>query len=109
MKINQEIKNPCCPVEESKTMNDRDYLTSMLMAEEKLADNYSTLLNEASHEELYEDYFILFEDEKDACREIGNLFFQKGWIEYEVAPENEVKKIALICSKKLEKLALEEE
>lgn len=109
MKINQEIKNPCCPVEESKTMNDRDYLTSMLMTEEKLADNYSTLLNEASHEELYEDYFILFEDEKDACREIENLFFQKGWIEYEVASENEVKKIALICSKKLEKLALEEE
>ena len=109
MKINQEIKNPYCEVEENSTLNDRDYLNSILILEEKLADNYSKFLNEASHEELYEDYFILFEDEKDACREIKNLLFQKGWIEYEVSPENEVQKIVLTCSKRLEKLDIEEE
>ena len=109
MKINQEIKNPYCEVEENSRLNDRDYLNSVLILEEKLADDYSKFLNEASHEYLYEDYFILFEDVKDAYREIKNLLFQKGWIKYEVAPEKEVQKLVLTATGNLEKLELDEE
>mgnify|MGYP001624887987 FL=1 len=108
MKINQEIKNPYCEVKESNHLNDRDYLYSVLILEEKLADDYSRLLNEASHEYLYEDYFILFEDTKDAYREIKNQLFQKGWINHEVAPEKEVQKLSLIATEIVENLNLEE-
>ena len=108
MKINQEIKNPYCAVKESNHLNDRDYLYSVLILEEKLADDYSRLLNEASHEYLYEDYFILFEDTKDAYREIKNQLFQKGWINHEVAPEKEVQKLSLIATEIVENLNLEE-
>ena len=41
MKINQEIKNPYCEVEENSRLNARDYLNSVLILEEKLADDYS--------------------------------------------------------------------
>ena len=108
MKINPEIKNPYFEVKESNCLNDRDYLYSALILEEKLADDYSKCLNEASHEYLYEDYFIMFEDTKDAYREIKNQLFQKGWISHEVALENEVQKLSLILTKILENLNLEE-
>ncbi len=102
MKINREIKNPRCEVEKGIGMNDQDYLYSVLLLERSLSNQYSQVLNDASNEYLYEDYFVLFEDTKDAYREIKNLFFQKGWLCYEVAPEVLVQRTVLDCEKNLD-------
>ena len=71
-------------------MNDKDYLTSVLELEKNMSNNYSIALNEASNDYLYEDYFELFEDTKDAARELYNLMFKNGWYTLEKAQENKI-------------------
>lgn len=87
---NNEIKNPKVEVQEGLKMNDCDYLTAVLELEKNMSNNYSIALNEASNDNLYEDYFTLFEDTKDAAREIYNLMFQNGWYTIETAEDNKI-------------------
>lgn len=71
-------------------MNDKDYLTSILELEKNMSNNYSIALNEASNDELYEDFFSIFEDTKDISRDIYNLMFKNGWYTLEKAEENKI-------------------
>jgi len=87
---NNEIKNQKKEVPTGIEMNDRDYLNSILELEKNMSNNYSIALNEASNEYLYEDYFTLFEDTKDAARECYNLMFQYGWYTLEEAEDQKV-------------------
>jgi len=87
---NNEIKNPKTEVPTGIKMNDCDYLNSVLELEKNLSNNYSIALNEASNDYLYEDYFTLLEDAKDAARELYNLAFQNGWYTLEEAEEQKV-------------------
>lgn len=87
--MNKEIKNDKVEVPTGINMNDCDYLTAVLELEKNMSNNYSIALNEASNDYLYEDYFVLFEDSKDVCREIYNYMFRYGW--YSVEEENENK------------------
>ena len=103
----KEIKNPRVEVPTGKQMNDCDYLTSILELEKDMSNNYSIALNEASNDYLYEDYFTLFEDTKDAAREIYNLMFQNGWYTLEEAEEQKVTEKINCFEKKLEEIGLE--
>ena len=89
MKDNK-ISNPKKEVASGIEMNDKDYLTNILELEKNMSNNYSIALNEASNDLLYEDYFELFEDTKDAAREIYNLMFQNGWYSLEKAQETKI-------------------
>ena len=55
-----------------------------------MSNNYSIALNEASNDELYEDFFSIFEDTKDMSRDIYNLMFKNGWYTLEKAEENKI-------------------
>ena len=87
---NNEIKNPKMEVPIGVEMNDCDYLNSILELEKNMSNNYSIALNEASNDYLYEDYFTLLEDAKDAAREAYNLMFEYGWYTLEEAEEQKV-------------------
>ena len=106
MMKNNEIKNPKKEVSTGIEMNDCDYLTSVLELEKNMSNNYSIALNEASNDYLYEDYFTLFEDTKDAARECYNLMFQNGWYTLEEAEENKVSKKIDCFNKKLQELGI---
>jgi spore coat protein CotF len=69
-----------------------------------MSNNYSVALNEASNDYLYEDYFTLFEDTKDAARELYNLMFQYGWYTIEEAEEQKVNNKISCFETKLEEL-----
>lgn len=71
-------------------MNDKDYLNSVLELEKNMSNNYSIALNEASNDDLYEDYFSLFEDTKDMARDLYNLSFKNGWYTLEKAEDNKI-------------------
>lgn len=71
-------------------MNDKDYLNSVLELEKNMSNNYSIALNEASNDDLYEDYFSLFEDTKDMARDLYNLSFKNGWYTLEKADDNKI-------------------
>lgn len=106
---NNEIKNPKVEVPTGVNMNDRDYLASVLELEKNISNNYSIALNEASNDFLYEDYFVLLEDSKDAARELYNLMFQNGWYTLEEAEEQKVNEKINCFTQKLTDLGLEEE
>lgn len=101
---NRKISNPKTEVKEGLEMNDCDYLSAALELEKNMSNNYSIALNEASNEELYEDYFELFEDTKDMARECFELMFQKGWYTLEEEQEEKVQQKIQELTTKLESL-----
>lgn len=107
MMKNNEIKNPKMEVSKGIEMNDRDYLSSILELEKNMSNNYSIALNEASNDYLYEDYFTLLEDTKDAAREAYNLMFQYGWYTLEEAEEQKVNDKINCLEQKLTELEME--
>lgn len=88
---NNELKNEKVEVPMGISMNDCDYLNSVLTIEKNMSNNYSVALNEASNDYIYEDYFAMFEDTKDAARDLYNLMFKYGWYILEEADDSKVK------------------
>lgn len=84
------IGNPKVEVPGGIEMNDRDYLNMMLEIEKNMSDNLSIALNEASNNDLYNTYFDMFEDIKDAARTCYDLMFEKGWYQLEAAEEQKI-------------------
>ena len=83
--MNQQntIQNPEAQVPKTPQMNDRDFTNDMLSTEKYLTDSYSTALNEASNEPLYQDLLSIFTETQNMQRELYDLMFQKGWYKLE--------------------------
>lgn len=84
------IGNPKTEVPATIEMNDRDYINMMLETEKNMSNNLSVALNEASNNDLYNAYFEMFEDVKEAARTCYDLMFEKGWYQLEAAEEQKV-------------------
>ncbi len=106
--MNKEIKNPKKEVSSGKEMNDSDYLNVVLELEKNMSNNYSIALNEASNDYLYEDYFTLLEDTKDAAREAYNLMFEYGWYTLEEAEKEKINQKISCLEEKLREIETEE-
>lgn len=85
-----KIQNPKTDVANTPQMNDRDFLNDILSTCKYMTDSYSTALNEASHESLYQDLSMIFKETKDCHRNIYNLMFKKGWYSIEAVPEQKL-------------------
>ena len=85
-----KISNPKTEVPQTKEMNDKDYITTMLSFEKAMVKNYAVALTEASNNELYEDYYDMFSDVCSLQRQIYNLMFKKGWYCLETAEESKI-------------------
>ncbi|WP_163536907.1 spore coat protein [Gracilibacillus sp. YIM 98692] len=83
--MNQKVQNPETQLPKSKSMNDRDFLNDMLSTQKYLSQAYSTALNEASNQTLYQDILHIFEDTQNCQRELYNLMFKNGWYTLEQA------------------------
>lgn len=83
--MNQKIQNPETPVPQTPEMNDRDYINDMLSTEKYLTHAYSTALNEASHDQFYQEILSIFTETQNAQRKIYNFMFQKGWYSLEAS------------------------
>ncbi|WP_066174997.1 spore coat protein [Bacillus marinisedimentorum] len=80
-----KIQNPETSVPETPQMNDRDFANDLLATEKYMTASYSTALNEASHQELYNDLAMIFKETQDCERDFFNLMFQKGWYSFDAA------------------------
>lgn len=73
------------PQVKDATVNDRDRMQDLLAQEKYLTSAYTTAMNEASHEELWQ----IMKQNFDACqqlqRQIFNGMFEKGWYKLPVA------------------------
>ncbi len=90
--------------EEHLEMKDKDYLTTILEIEKNMSNNYSIAMNEASTDDLYEEFFEMFTDIKDTARDIFDLMNHYGWYQLETIQEEKVEKKKQELEEKLEQL-----
>lgn len=88
--MNNKIGNNKVEVPETKEMNDKDYITTMLTIEKAMVKDYATSLTEASNNDLYNDYLDMFNDVSNLQRDMYNLMFKKGWYQLEMAEDNKI-------------------
>ncbi|MBW8349914.1 spore coat protein [Bacillus sp. IITD106] len=83
MQNQNKIQNPNTQVPKTPQMNDRDFLNDMLSTEKYMTQAYTTALHEASHQHLYDDILLIFNETQQMQRNLYNLMFQKGWYKME--------------------------
>jgi spore coat protein CotF len=86
----QKIQNPESPVQKTPQMNDRDFLNDILTTEKYMTSSYTMAMHEASHTDLYQDIFNVFNESENAQRELYNLMFKKGWYSVEAAEQQKL-------------------
>ena len=88
--MNNEIKNPKTEVKAGMTLNDKDYIGSLLSCLKELNKNYTVALTEASNEQLYQEYKTMFLEYSQWQRDVYELMFKKGWYVLEKADDNKI-------------------
>lgn len=88
--MNNKICNPKADVPNTNKMNDKDYITTMLSLEKAMVKDFAVVLTEASNNDLYNDYYEMFDEVINMQREIYDLMFKKGWYCLEKAEEMKI-------------------
>ncbi|MDQ0273019.1 spore coat protein CotF [Cytobacillus purgationiresistens] len=88
MSSNQKkVQNPEKPIAKTPQMNDRDLTNDLLATEKYMSDSYSIYLNEASNQNLYEEFLTIFTETKNEQRQLYNLMFERGWYSLDAADQ----------------------
>ncbi len=69
---------------------DQDNIMILLELEKNMVKNYSTAITEASNDTLTEEFTKLFEDSKQAHRQLLNYTLSNGWYQLEQAPQDKI-------------------
>lgn len=102
----QMVSNPVVEVPKGIDMNDRDYITDVLMSLKAMVKNYTVALTEASNESLCNKYLEMFDQFLDLQRDTFEVMFRKGWYFLEKTDKKKINSKYDILSKKLEDLSL---
>ena len=87
---NNMINNTKTEVPTGKSLNDKDYINCLLSSLKEMVKNYSTVMTEASNEELYTSYKSMFENYIAMQREVYELMFRLGWYSLEKAETQKI-------------------
>lgn len=87
---NNKISNPKTKTPTGISMNDKDYISSLLTCLKELSKNYTTASNEASNESLFNSYNSVYQEIINLQREVYELMFRKGWYSLEVAESTKI-------------------
>lgn len=87
--MNNKISNPKLEVPTTTEMNDLNCLSDVLETEKNMCTNLSIALNEASNYDLYEHFFDIYDNTREAQRNVYNLLFENGW--YSLEKESQTK------------------
>ncbi|MDC3418011.1 spore coat protein [Aquibacillus salsiterrae] len=85
-----KIQNPETQVPKTPQMNDRDFINDMLTTEKYMTESYSTALNEASNQTLYQDLLKIFTETQNCQRNLYNVMFRNGWYSLETADQQKI-------------------
>ncbi len=85
-----QISNPKTSVPNGKSLNDKDYMNSLLSTLKEMVKNYAIALTEASNENLCNQYKEMFDTYLDLQREVFEIMFRKGWYSLEKAEANKI-------------------
>lgn len=89
---NNQISNPKKEVATGISMNEKDYITSLLSCLKEMEKNYAIAMTEASCENLYNSYKGVFNSIADLQREVYELMFRNGWYCLEKAETQKISK-----------------
>lgn len=87
---NNKISNPKVEVPKGTSINNKDYMNSLLSCLKEMVKNYAIALTEASNENLYNQYKEMFDTYSNLQREVFEVMFRKGWYSLEQAEEQKV-------------------
>ena len=88
--MNNKISNPKVEVPKGVSINDKDYMNSLLSCLKEMVKNYAIALTEASNENLYNQYKEMFDIYSSLQREVFEAMFRKGWYSLEQAEEQKI-------------------
>ena len=88
--MNNKISNPKKEVPNTKNMNDKDYITTILNLEKAIVKGYATALTEASNEVLYNKYKEMFDAYISMQRDVFEFMFRMEWYKLEKADNNKI-------------------
>lgn len=104
---NNKIQNPKTPIEESTSLNDCDYLNHILECEKNMSVSLAIALNEASNQQLFDEIYSMFQEVKQAGRELYNLAFKNGWYTLEQAESQKISEKLSELTQKINQLSFE--
>ncbi|WP_100373968.1 spore coat protein [Bacillus sp. FJAT-45037] len=79
MNQQSKIQNPELQVPKTPQMSERDFINDMLATEKYMTSSYNVALNEASHEQLYQDISTICNQSQDCQRDLYDVMFRKGF------------------------------
>jgi len=88
--MSTQIKNSKTEVSKGMSLNEKDYLTSLLTSLKNMEKNYCIAMTEASCEELYQKHLETFLNISAMQREVYELMFLNGWYVLEKAESNKI-------------------
>ena len=88
--MSSQIKNPKTEVSKGMSLNEKDYLTSLLTSLKNMEKNYCIAMTEASCEKLYQKHLETFLNISATQREVYELMFLNGWYVLEKAESNKI-------------------
>lgn len=99
-----KVSNPKTEVSTGMKLNDKDYITCLLMTLKCMEKDYVIALTEASNESLYQKYHQTFEKISSLQRKVYETMFQKGWYCLEKAENNKIIEKAIMLNEELTEL-----
>ena len=102
--MNNKICNTKIEVPTGKNLNDKDYLTNILMILKDYEKNMVVALTEASNENLFKEYNKIFDDIVNYQRKAYELSFKKGWYTLEEAGTTKVNALCKELTKEFDTL-----
>ena len=72
------------------SLNEKDYVTSLLTTLKDMEKNYVIAMTEASNEALYQKYLKVFNSIASLQRETYEVMFRNGWYEIEKAEDKKI-------------------
>lgn len=88
--MNNSISNPKTEVSKGTSLNDKDYMNSLLGTLKEMVKNYSVALTEASNENLYNEFKTMFDEYSNLQREVYETMYRKGWYTLEKAEQQKL-------------------
>ena len=88
--MNNSISNPKTELSKGTSLNDKDYMNSLLGTLKEMVKNYAVALTEASNENLYNEFKTMFDEYSNLQREVYETMFRKGWYTLEKAEQQKL-------------------
>ena len=88
--MNNSISNPKTELSKGTSLNDKDYMNSLLGTLKEMVKNYAVALTEASNKNLYNEFKTMFDEYSNLQREVYETMFRKGWYTLEKAEQQKL-------------------